>query len=378
HQSDKLAVFVDDMRRNGFAVLGPDINASEAEFTVEATAEGHAVRYALAGIRNVGEKAMDALVAEREASGPFANLEEVFRRAPAGTMNRRQLEGLAAAGAFDGLEANRAKVLASADMLRAAAEGAERSRTSRQAGLFGGEDHAVPGLRLAEVPPWSRSEQMAMERENFGFYFAAHPVEQFRTVASANGARTYASLMAQGVTGGRAQAVMAAMVESVSKGRTRKGGDFVRADFSDQTGQFSAACFEEGLVESFQRWATEGTWVLLTVELDSPGPEEPPRVTVRGARPLADVSGSATMVLKLDVLRVDAVAELATLLARDGDARGEVLVRLRTGMAEEPVLRLGRDFVLDGELAERLAAVDGLANVVLSARRGPGRLKLVA
>ena len=377
HQSEKLSVFVDDMRRNGIAIEGPDINRSEAEFMVEPTEEGHAVRYALAGIRNVGEKAMEALVAERETNGAFASLEDVFRRAPAGSMNRRQLEGLAAAGAFDGLEPNRAKVMASADTLLAAAEEAERSRTSGQGGLFGGDDHAQPALRLAEVPAWSRSEQMARERENFGFYFAAHPVEQYRTIASANGARSYASLMAQGVQGGRAQAVMAAMVESVSRGRTRKGNDFVRADFSDQTGQFSAACFEESLVEPMMRWAAESTCVLLTVELDSPSSEEPPRVTVRGARPLSEVSGAATMVLKLDALRPEAVAELALHLPRDPEARGEVLLRLRTGLAEEPVLRLGRDFRLDGDLAERLAAIEGLANVALSARPGT-RLRLVA
>ncbi|GAC1612884.1 MAG: hypothetical protein NVS3B27_08610 [Novosphingobium sp.] len=84
HQSEKLAIFVDDMRRYGVALAGPDINHSEAEYTVERTDEGHAVRYALAGLRNVGEKAMDALVAERDAHGPVARREDWFRRLPAG------------------------------------------------------------------------------------------------------------------------------------------------------------------------------------------------------------------------------------------------------------------------------------------------------
>ncbi|GAA4771918.1 DNA polymerase III subunit alpha [Novosphingobium ginsenosidimutans] len=379
HQSEKLAIFVDDMRRNGVALAGPDINRSEAEFTVERTDEGHAVRYALAGIRNVGEKAMDAIVAEREANGRFATLEDLFRRVPQGSMNRRQLEGLAGAGAFDSLEPNRAKVLANADMLLAVADEAERTRSSGQAGLFGGEDHAAPSLRLAETTPWPRAEQMAKERENFGFYFAAHPVEQWRAVATANGARTYAALMETGVPGGgRMQAMMAVMVESVSKGRTRRGGEFVRADFSDSSGQFSAACFEESLVEPMQAWAKDGTCLLLTVELDAPSPDEPPRVTVRGARPLEEVKGSAQMQLRLDVLNPQAVHDLAALLGPDGTGTGEVLVRLRTGHGLEPVLRLGRQFHLDSEVAERLASVEGLANVALTARRGAGHLRLVA
>ncbi len=378
HQSDKLAVYVDDMRRAGVALAAPCINHSEAEFSVDRTEEGYAVRYALAGIRNVGEKAMDALVAEREANGKFTSLEDLFRRIPPGSMNRRQIEGLAAAGAFDCLEPNRAKVLANADMLLAVADEAERSRTSGQAALFGGDDHAEPSLRLAETEAWSRAETMARERENFGFYFAAHPVQQFREIASANGARSYAGLIAAGVSGGRSQAVMAAMVEAVNRGKTRKGKDFVRADFSDSSGQFSAACFEESLVEPMLRWAAEGTCVLLTVELDAPSPDEPPRVTVRGARPLSEVTSTARMRMTLEIEHELAVQELAAMLQPGDPGRGEVLARLRTGGTNEPLLRLGGDFQLDGELVERLASVEGIGNVTLTARRGADHLRLVA
>jgi DNA polymerase III subunit alpha len=378
HQSDKLAVFVDDMRRSGIALEGPCVNRSRAEFAVERTEDGHAVRYALAGIRNVGEKAMEVLVAERETGGPFSDLEDLFRRVPPAAMNRRQVEGLAGAGAFDCLDPNRARVLANADMLLAVGNEAERSRTGGQAALFGAADGPAPGLRLAACEPWTRPEQMAKERETFGFYFAAHPVEQYRAIASANGARSYAALVAQGVQGGRAQAVMAAMVEGVSRGKTRKGADFVRADFSDSSGQFSAACFEEGLVEPMLRWAREGTCVLLTVELDAPSPEEPPRVTVRGARPLAEVTSAARMQLRLDVERAEALAELALLLPAGEAGRGEVLVRLRTAQGAEPVVRLGRDFALDGDLVDRLTTIEGIANVALTARRGGDHLRLVA
>lgn len=378
HQSEKLAVFVDDMRRNGVAVEGPDINHSEAEFSVERTEEGYAVRYALAGIRNVGEKAMEQIVAEREAHGRFSSLEDLFKRLPQGSMNRRQIEGLAGAGAFDALEPNRAKVLANADMLLAVADEAERTRTSGQHGLFGGDDHAAPGVRLIDVPAWPRPEQMAKERENFGFYFAAHPVQQYHAIASANGARTYGSLMAGGAAGGRQPAVMAAMIENVQRRKTKRGKDFVVAEFSDPSGQFSASCFEESLVDPMVRWAAESTCVLLNVELDSPSPEEPPRVTVRGARPLSEVTSAAQMVLKLDVHRVEAVQELALLLVPGAPGRGEVLVKLKTGGANEPTVRIGRDFQLDGDLAERLAEVEGIHNVSLSARRGPSHLRLVA
>lgn len=376
HQSEKLALFVDDARRypgkdGGVTVAPPDINASEAQFTVERTDEGYAVRYALAGIRNVGEKAMKAIVAEREANGTFESLADLFDRLPQGSMNSRQLEGLIAAGALDTLEPNRAKLAANADLLLATADAAMRERDSGQEALFGGDMAQTDTLRLKDAEPWSRADQMAKERENFGFYFAEHPVSAYREVASANGARTYASLMEGGAPeGGRAKAVMAAMVEAVNVGKTRRGADFIRADFSDTTGQFSAACFEEGLVESFRQWAKDGTCILLTVELDSPSPDEPPRVTVRGARPLDGVVNTQRMLLTLEVATEAATAELAACLVPGQPGHGEVQVRLEAGNAR-PLLTLGNDFKLGGELADRLGQVEGLSAIKLVPKSGP-------
>ncbi|MDB5726215.1 MAG: dnaE1, partial [Novosphingobium sp.] len=201
---------------------------------------------------------------------------------------------------------------------------------------------------------------------------------QWRAIASANGARLYGSLMAGGVQNGRMQAVIAAMVENVSRGKTKRGKDFARADFSDSSGQFSAACFEETLVDPLARWAKEGTCVLLTVELDSPSPEEPPRITVRGARPLSEVTSAARMILSLEIDRIEAVPELVLALTPGAEGRGEVKVKLRTGGVEEPTLRLGDSFALDGQLAERLATVDGITNVSLTASNRAANLRLVA
>ena len=388
HQSEKLTVFVDDARRypnghGGVAVLAPDINASQARFTVEQTDTGYAVRYALAGIRNVGEKAMEAIVDERRAGGAFTSLKNLFERLPQGTMNRRQLEGLICAGAFDALEPDRALLFANADLLMAVADAAIRERSSGQVGLFGGDAGPAEDLRLQPTAAWSRTERMAKERENFGFYFSNHPVQQYRDIASANGARTYQSLMEAGAPpGGRGTAVMAALVEGINKARTRKGGTFVRADFSDATGQFSAACFEEALVPDFERWAGEGECLLLTIELDAPNPGEPPRLTVRGARPLSAVSGTTAMELTCEIAHVGALLELQIELDVARGERptgaGEVVVWLTLVDGGQVQLRLGRDFVLTGELAERLGAVEGIARVSLAPLKKRGNLRLVA
>ena len=380
HQSEKLAIFVDDARRGGITVLPPALNYSEAEYTVEQTDDGYAVRYALAGIRNVGERAMEAIVEERETAGRFESLKDLFERLPKGSMNSRQLEALISAGALDEFEPNRAKLMANADMLLAVADAAERERSSGQAGLFGGEDAAVEDdLRLKDAEDWSLSEARAREKENMGFSFKQHATAAYREIASAQGARSHASLMSGGVPGGgRMGAVMAVQVEGASKGTTKRGKPFIRAEFSDASGQFSAACFEEGLVEKFLEWAKNGTCVKLDVELDSPSPDEPPRITVRGAVPLDAVRGSMAMLLTLEVESVEAMAQLALALGEGGEGGDEAVATLLTGDAAAPVMRLGRTFSIDGELAERLASVPGLAKVQLTARRGKANLRLVA
>ncbi len=383
HQSEKLGIFVDDMRKNAIALAGPDINQSRADFFVEETDEGHQVRYALAGLRNVGGKAMEALVAERAAGGTFADLDDLTCRIPQGALNRRLLEALIAGGALDGIEADRATLYANVEMILGAAEAATRERDSGQSGLFGGEDSpAQSGLRLKDAQPWSRIEQMNKERESFGFFFAAHPVTQYKAAASAQGAWPYASLMELGMaggsgsSGGRRSAMIAAMVEGVNRGRTRRGKDFVRCDFSDTSGAFSAACFEEALVQKFQAWAKDGTCLLLSVELDSPNPDEPPRVTVRGARPLADVSGSVPMLLTMELVTEDGLAALQAQLQRGGN--GEVEVTLCPPQGRPVTLRLGRDFALGGEVAERLSDVPGLEKIELRPRGSRSHLRLVA
>ncbi|MEO0644014.1 MAG: DNA polymerase III subunit alpha, partial [Pseudomonadota bacterium] len=383
HQSEKLSVFVDDARRypveGGITILPPDINASHARFTVEQTDDGYAVRYALAGIRNVGEKAMEQIVSERETNGQFSSLKDLCERIPQGAMNRRQLEGLICAGAFDGLDENRALLFANADLILAVAEAAIRERSSGQAALFGGDQGGEEPLRLNPVGKWSRSEKMAHERDNFGFYFSAHPVQQFRAAASAQGARSYQAIMEAGAPeGGRGTAVVAAMVESVGKGRTKRGAEFVRADFSDPSGQFSAACFEETLVPEFERWGKTNECLLLSVELDSPNPGEPPRLTVRGAKPLASVTGRMPMRLQADVMHIAAFDLVRHELEVSSDAPGEVVVRLAMGNGKDALVRLGTSFRLDGELAERIAQIDGIDNVRLEPVRGRANLKLVA
>src|SRR5690606_16398454 len=130
--SDKLASFVQDAKRIGVTILPPDLNHSEADFSVEKTEEGLAVRYALGAVRNVGLAAMGSVVEERKRGGKFKALYDFAERIDAKAINKRQLENLAKAGALDAMEPDRARALAACEMIASYAQRVAEERASAQ------------------------------------------------------------------------------------------------------------------------------------------------------------------------------------------------------------------------------------------------------
>jgi len=369
HQTDKLGIFIDDMRRLEVECLAPDINHSEAEYTVEDNADGGlAVRYALGGIKNVGERAMEVLVAERDATGPFATLDDFANRADPGQLNRRSLENLAAAGAFDSLEPNRAAVHAAAETLLAAAQSARDSRESGQGGLFGEGGSDIAKLRIDQDAAWSLGEQMNHEKEAFGFYFSAHPCSQYAAVAASHGAKTNAELLASGPIpeGVRRAGTLAALIEGVRWRESRKGKRFMVADFSDMSGQFSVRCFDEVVGAQLAEWAKSAECLLLGVEMDMRPGDEVPSFTVKSAKLLSSLVSATRLKMLLDVTHERAIGELAQLVEPLHGGKSELVIKTRTADGRAAHIVLGRRYQLDASLVEQVKAIDGVANVELA------------
>lgn len=379
HQTDKLCIFVDDMRRMELACLAPCINASEAEFSVEPHGDGFAVRYALGGLKGVGEKAMETLVAERHGKGAFRSLDDFANRVEPRLLNRRQLESLAAGGAFDSIHPDRAGVYAAAETILAVAASAADARTSGQGGLFGADEVKQPDIQIPSNVDWSLSERMAQEKDAFGFYFSAHPVDRFRPIADANGAKSFGLLCSQPASadGGRAGAVMAALVEEVRWRDTKRGRRYVSATLSDSSGQFQASCFDEDVCKQIDELGKEGDCALLTVELERQPGEETPRVTIRAVQAFSRLSNQARLVLQLDIEDVAAVSAVARLVANSRGGRSEIILRARLEDSRIVRVRLGRDFMVEAELAARIGNLPGVVHHELKAAESP-RLALVS
>ncbi|MGN6271405.1 MAG: DNA polymerase III subunit alpha [Sphingomonas sp.] len=373
--TDKLSVFVDDMRRLGVTCLPPDVNASEADFSVEPHEAGFAVRYALAALKGVGERAMTELVAERKANGAFESLGDFAKRVDPRLLNKRQLETLGAGGAFDSIDINRPGIVAVAETILATAARLHDQRTSGQGGLFGESDAGGATIKPLATAQWSIAERMEQEKEAFGFYFSAHPVDRHRLLAKMHGARHYAALGELPIPEGqRTGATMAALVEDARWRTSARGRRYLMATLSDPTGQFIATCFDDNVAAELEEAAKAGGCGLLTVELDRRPGEETPRVTVKRIQPFETLATSARVAIDLNVTEPAALAQIAQLVAGARGGRGELRVCAALPEGEVRIL-VGRDFLLDAELAARLEALHGIADVAF--KTSETRLALV-
>ena len=364
--TDKLAIFVDDARRMGVAMLPPDVNASEAEFSVEVAADGNlAVRFALAALKSVGEGAMERLVAERYANGRFMALDDLARRVDPRLLNKRQLETLAAAGAFDVMDTNRAGIHGAAEIILAVAARIHDQKTSGQGGLFGDGDAAGDTIRLANGH-WTLSQRMEQEKEAFGFYFSAHPVDRHAHLAKMHGARAFGALTELSIPddGTRAGATMAVLVEDAKWRTSARGKRYMMAQLSDPSGQFVATCFDDSVAADLEEAAKVGGCGLATVELDRRPGEDMPRVTVKRLQPFETLASTARFVVHVVVAEPQAFPALAAMLADHRGARGEIRASVGLPGGDATIL-LGRDFLLDGELVARIEGLAGVSEVRL-------------
>ena len=371
--TDKLALFVEDMRRGEVECLPPCVNASQAAFSVE---DGK-VRYALGALKGVGEKAMEALVAERDANGPFKSLDDFAERIDPRLLNRRQIESLAAAGAFDAIAPDRASVYASAETILAHASSAAEQRTSGQHGLFGGSAASAAPIRLTKAEQWSLAQRMAAERDSFGFYFSSHPVNAHRHLLEANKAKTFAQLADVPMPAeGRAGAIMAALVEDVRWRTSAKGRRYLMATLSDSSGQFQASIFDDEASAAIEAAAKAQTCGLLSVELDKRPGDDLPRVAIKRFQPLEGLAKRTRLQMEIRISNPALVPALSRELSNAKGGGGLVRLLLPLLGGGEAIVIAGRDFALDAELQARIERITGEGSADLSVQEPP-RLALV-
>ena len=353
--TDKLNGFAQEARRMGIRIEPPSVNRSEAGFM---PSDG-AIRYSLAALRNVGRHAVDHICAEREKRGSFKDVSEFARAINPRLVNKRALEMLAAAGAFDELGIDRATALANVDRIMAAGNRSLADETGGQNDLFAGAARTPPPIELRAAKPWVPTDRLSHEFEAVGFFLTGHPLDDYHDVLEALGAETWIDFAAKARTR-RVVGTLAGTVLSARERQGKSGNAYAFVAFSDPTGQFEAVVFSEALAAS-RELLQPGSAVLLDVEAEADGETVKARVQrITSLEAAAEARHSGIKIYLEGTRALDSIAEQVG----DRGGQGELRLVLRlddAGREVEFVLPQGIDATPKQRSALKL--VEGVAAV---------------
>lgn len=353
NDTDKLAEFREEARRLGIKVRSPNINEGGVQFQVD---NGEIV-YALAALKGVGAQAVEQLERIRAQDGPFASLADFAYRLQPRTLNKRMVETLAGAGAFDGLEIDRAAVFAGAERILAESQSQKASQDG-QAGLFQ-EDRSRNGLRLPSVEHWLPAERLQREYDAVGFYFSGHPLDAYRAALKRLRVQDFGEFqkaVRAGATAGRLAGVVLAKQER----RTKTGNKIAILTFSDASGTFEVVCFQD-LLNASRPLFEIGCQLLLFVNAEAGN--EDIRLRLRSAEPLADTADQIDNNQEIRIFCRDErpLESLARRLLNKG--RAQVSVVLLLEHEREVEIRLPGRFDMTAQIVSAIKAVPGVIGI---------------
>ena len=313
--TDKLNVFVQDARRAGISIEPPSVNASHAEFS----ASENSIRYALGALKNMGRAAARRIVDEREDNGAYENLADFAHRLDSRTLNKRGLEALIAAGAFDDFSTDRGRLFANSDRILRAGTAPENAN---QNDLFGAE--TVRALTLRDAEPWLPIDRLAREHEAIGFYVSGHPLDEYSAVLEQAGVISWADFSARAARS--ASAARLAGTVSYRQDRTSaKGNRFAFVGLSDQTGQYEAIVFSE-LLSTHGDVLSAGTPVL--VDLEAEATADTVRARITNVEPLDAVAERTHNGICVVIDDIGALEPVRSRLSQDGNGVVHLILRL--------------------------------------------------
>jgi DNA polymerase-3 subunit alpha len=353
--TDKLAEFRADAQRLGVRVRPPSVNESEVDFDVRPDASGApTIVYALSAIKGVGAGQAAAIVDAR-GGGRFRSMTDVAQRVDPRAVNKKALECLASAGAFDALEPERAIAFASIEPMLALAQRTAQERAAGQNALFAETDSAPLKVRAAS---WNAADKLRREFDAVGFFLSGHPLEAYDKALVRLGAKRWVDF-ARAVRGGATTGKLAASVLDRYERRTKTGSKLGVIQLSDPSGQYEAIIFQEGLSQ-FRDLLEKGSDVLLTLQASVEG--EDVRARIAHVESLTEAAAKHHKGLRV-FLRDD--APLPSIEERlHGRGEGEVSLVVMLGARDGEVeLKLPGRYAVTGALAGALKAVAGVVAV---------------
>jgi DNA polymerase-3 subunit alpha len=251
NDTDKVQQFHEDARANGLDMLAPDVNSGGYRF---APVDNKRIRYGLGAIKGTGEGAINHIIEEREKRGPYGDLFDFCHRVDKRLVNRRVVESLVRAGAFDSVDDNRAALLASVGLALESAE--QASRSANQTNLFGDVEDHRPTMHLANVSRWNDLERLKQEKAALGYYLSGHPFRSYEAEL-----RGFAPTRLDQISP-QAQAVMLAGIIVSQRIQMTRRGRMAILVIDDSYARIELTVFNE-LFEQHRHWLKEDTLIVV-------------------------------------------------------------------------------------------------------------------
>jgi DNA polymerase-3 subunit alpha len=351
--TDKLSEFRAECERLGIKVEPPSINRSGSEFEVE----DKTVFYALAALKGVGKQAVESIVQAR-GDKPFKDITDFAQRINPKGVNKRVLESLTAAGAFDVVEPNRARAHAAIDAMLSTAQRTHEAVTVGQNDMFGGlatrETIAIPA-----VEAWLSSDRLQREYDAIGFFLSGHPLDEYAALLQKLKVQSWVEF-SRSVKSGASAGRVAATVVSRTERRTKTGNKMGIFGLSDPSGHYEAIVFAEGL-QQYRDILEPGSPVLLFLTAEAQGDEV--RARIASAEPLDQAASKLQKGLRVFLRDQTPLEPVAKRLGDKGD--GEVSMVLQLGGGAEVEVRLPGRFKVSPQIAGAIKAVPGVLDVQL-------------
>ena len=387
--TDAVVKFIAEAKANGIAVLRPDINESDTDFSVVKAGENGSakkvIRFGLGAVKGVGEGAVEVMKAAREQGGPFLTLFDFCKRVDGRKVNRKVIEALVKAGAFDGIAAEnkitRARMFGAIAVASERAAEAQRERESGQTNLlalFAGPSGKIgPGLlgedRYPDADEWMPKEMLAYEKESLGFYISGHPLDRYSGEIRRFTTASCANCMEKGE---RNEVILAGVINAFSERPLKSGmGKIAFFSLEDQTGQVEFFVASRKL-EEYREILSRDEPMLVTGVVEAPwggndgdsAPRE--RLKFVDAKLLSKVRSEKSSLLDIklnaDVVREEQLPALEKLL-RNHEGPCRVMLRMEIPKRSETILDLGDDYKVAAtdELLARIEQIFGARVAVL-------------
>jgi DNA polymerase-3 subunit alpha len=349
--TDKLSEFRAEAERLGISVESPSVNRSGVEFDVE----GNTIHYALAALKGVGRQAVESIITAR-SERPFADLADFAARINPKSVNKRVLESLAASGAFDVLEPNRARAFGGVDTILSTAQRTFEAVSVGQNDMFGGPS-SREALALPTVEPWLTAEKLQREYDAIGFFLSGHPLDEYAAILKNMKVQSWADF-SRAVKTGQTAGKLAATVVSRMERRTKTGNKMGIFGLSDPSGHYEAIMFAEGL-QQYRDILEPGASVLLFLTAEAQGDEV--RARIQSADPLDQAAAKLQKGLRVMVRDTAPLDGIGRRLADKGDGEVTMIAQLVDGT--EVDMRLPGRFKLSPQIAGAIKAIPGVIQV---------------